>query len=113
MFRWFPTTVGAAAILALVACAGQDEAEPTPDQPRLSSQEAIGLVATEYQLCGAQRAGTTGALIAQDAKASYLGNEKWQVMLTIDTDSVWRWTVDERQNAVIPIGIPLPCVSPR
>ena len=73
--------------------------QPTPDEPRLTAQEAIGLVANNCQ------DGRISGLIGGDATASYAGDGKWNVQFEGADGSVSRWTVDESTNAVIPLGV--------
>ena len=71
---------------------------PTADEPRLTAEEAIGLVSGDCPDA------TTGALIGQNAAASYKGNSKWEVRYVISGSTLARWTVDESNNSVIPLG---------
>ncbi len=59
--------------------------QPTPDEPRLTKQEAVGLVAASCPV-----AATT---------ALYIGDGKWTVRFQDH-----RWTVDETTNTVIPLA---------
>jgi hypothetical protein len=62
------------------------------DVPRLTSHEAVGLVASNCP-------NVISVRIGSNAIASYSGNGKWQVR--------WRedyWTVDEVTGTVIPLG---------
>ncbi len=67
--------------------------QPTPDEPRLTKQEAVGLVAASCPEA------TIGFAINNDATASYNGDGKWTVRFQDD-----RWTVDETTNTVIPLA---------
>ena len=72
--------------------------QPTPDEPRLTKQEAIGLVANNCQ------ESYLSGLISQDATASYAGDGKWNVKFFLGEGDVSRWTVDESTSTVIPLG---------
>ena len=71
--------------------------EASRDAPRLTEQEAIGLVASR---CAA----AVASLISRDATASYTGHGKWAVRLTRGATRTDIWTVDEAAVTVIPLG---------
>ncbi len=75
---------------------GVQEAEPTT-APRLTAQEAIGLVANNC------RNTSLSFTIGSDATAAYDGDGKWSVRVVLgENDNTW--TVDETTSAVIPLG---------
>jgi len=99
--------LGAFLFVGLVgaACSTDDEGSPQPlptptaDVPRLTKEEAVGLVASRCELAA-------GAAISKDAAASYDGDGKWSVQFTLaDGSRTDRWTVDETTNTVIPLGV--------
>ena len=75
---------------------GARETEPST-APRLTVQEAIGLVANDCQNTGLSLS------ISGDAKAAYEGDGQWRVWVVVG-EEVNRWTVDESTSAVIPLG---------
>ena len=75
---------------------GVQEAEPTTP-PRLTPQEAIGLVANNC------RNTSLSFRIGSDATAAYDGDGKWTVRVVLGENDN-RWTVDETTSAVIPLG---------
>ncbi len=75
--------------------------QPTPGEPRLTKQEAVGLVAGNCQNA------SYSPLISRDGEASYSGDGKWRVSVETANGETHRWTVDETNNSVIPIGVNL------
>ena len=67
--------------------------QPTPDEPRLTKQEAVGLVAASCPVAA------IGFAINNDATALYIGDGKWTVRFQDH-----RWTVDETTITVIPLA---------
>ncbi len=73
--------------------------QPTPDEPRLTAAEAIGLVSA-----GCDNAARAAAL-RENARATYSGDGKWKVIYTATADASTNvWTVDEVNNTAIPVG---------
>lgn len=75
---------------------GVQQAEPTTP-PRLTAQEAIGLVANNC------RSSSVSFSISSHATAAYDGDGKWTVLVVVGEVHA-TWTVDETTSAVIPLG---------